>query len=155
MNCPNCDSNNIRKNGQRRGKQNYQCKNCGRQFIKSYSPRGYSQEVKEACLYVNGNGFRAIERMTKVNHNRVIRWVKKLGHQLPDSNDNSQTPEVCQLDELETFIGEKNKISVWTVVDNKRSGIIQYIVGDRSAKTFGKLWEKIEHWKSYFWITDG
>ncbi|WP_419179390.1 transposase-like zinc-binding domain-containing protein, partial [Cylindrospermopsis raciborskii] len=92
MNCPNCDSNNIRKNGQRRGKQNYQCKNCGRQFIESYSPRGYSQEVKEACLYVNGNGFRAIERMTKVNHNTVIRWVKKLGRQLSDSNNNSQTP---------------------------------------------------------------
>jgi ssDNA-binding Zn-finger/Zn-ribbon topoisomerase 1 len=52
INCPNCDSNDIRKNGQRRGKQNYQCKNCGRQFIESYSPRGYSQEVKEACLYV-------------------------------------------------------------------------------------------------------
>jgi hypothetical protein len=30
MNRQNC---NIRKNGQRRGKQNYQCKNCGRQFI--------------------------------------------------------------------------------------------------------------------------
>ena len=44
---------------------------------------------------------------------------------------------------------------VWTVVDNKRSGIIQYVVGDRSAKTFAKLWKKIEHWKSYFWITDG
>ena len=73
MNCPNCDSNNIRKNGQRSGKQNYQCKNCGHQFIESYSPRGYSQEVKEACLYVNGNGFMAIERMTKVNHNTVIR----------------------------------------------------------------------------------
>jgi IS1 family transposase len=28
-------------------------------------------------------------------------------------------------------------------------------VGDRSAKTFAKLWKKIEHWKSYFWITDG
>lgn len=28
-------------------------------------------------------------------------------------------------------------------------------MGDRSAKTFAKLWKKIEHWKSYFWITDG
>ena len=60
-------------------------------------------------MYVNGNGFRAIERMTKVNHNTVIRWVKKLGHQLPDTNNNSQTPEVCQLDELETFIGKKKQ----------------------------------------------
>jgi transposase-like protein len=26
MNCPNCHSKKIRKNGHRRGKQNYQCK---------------------------------------------------------------------------------------------------------------------------------
>jgi len=80
-------------------------------LIESYSPRGYSQEVKEACLTmdVNGNGFRAIERMTKVNHNTVIHWVKKLGHQLPDSTNTYQTPEVYQQDELKTFIGKKNK----------------------------------------------
>jgi hypothetical protein len=58
---------------------------------------------------VNGNGFRAIERMNQVNHNTVIRWLKKLDYQLPDTNNNSQTPEVCQLDELETFIGKKTR----------------------------------------------
>ncbi|WP_446718034.1 transposase-like zinc-binding domain-containing protein [Crocosphaera sp. Alani8] len=31
INCPKCGSNQIRKNGHRRGKQNHQCKNCGRQ----------------------------------------------------------------------------------------------------------------------------
>ena len=61
MNCPKCHSNNIRKNGHRRKKQNYQCKNCGRQFIDSYSELGYPKKVKEQCLtmYLNGNGFRA------------------------------------------------------------------------------------------------
>ncbi|MGH2414648.1 MAG: IS1/IS1595 family N-terminal zinc-binding domain-containing protein, partial [Microcystaceae cyanobacterium] len=39
MNCPKCDSNNIRKNGHRRGKQNYQCKNCSRQFIELVKKR--------------------------------------------------------------------------------------------------------------------
>lgn len=84
---------------------------CSRQFIESYSPRGYAKEVKEECLtmYVNGNGFRAIERITKVNHNTVIRWVKQVSNQLPDINSNFQTPEVGQLDELETFIGKKKQ----------------------------------------------
>jgi transposase-like protein len=59
------------------GKQNYQCSNCGRQFIEYYFEVGYSKKVKEDCLtmYLNGNGFRAIERITQVNHNTVIRWV--------------------------------------------------------------------------------
>jgi insertion element IS1 protein InsB len=62
MKCPNCQSNKIRKNGHRRGKQNYHCQECDRQFINEYTERGYSLEVKENCLkmYVNGLGFRAI-----------------------------------------------------------------------------------------------
>ena len=50
-----------------------------RQFVESYSKRGYSDEIKKRCLtmYVNGTGFRAIERQTGVNHNTIIQWVKK------------------------------------------------------------------------------
>ena len=61
MKCPNCQSSKIRKNGHRRGKQNYHCKECDRQFINQYTARGYSTQVKENCLkmYVNGLGFRA------------------------------------------------------------------------------------------------
>jgi transposase-like protein len=109
MNCPKCGANQIRKNGHRRGKQNYQCQNCGRQFVEYYSEVGYSKQVKEECLtmYLNGNGFRAIERITKVNHNTVIRWVKQAANQLPDRKSESQIPQVGQLDELQTFIGKK------------------------------------------------
>jgi transposase-like protein len=111
MNCPKCDSNNVRKNGHRRGKQNYQCKNCGRQFLDHYSVVGYSQKVKQECLtmYLNGNGFRAIERITQVNHNTVIRWVKQAANQLPANCKNSPYPQVAQLDELQTFIGKKKQ----------------------------------------------
>ncbi|MGD1714602.1 hypothetical protein [Dapis sp. BLCC M172] len=51
------------------------CFECGRKFVEFYS-----QEVKENCLtmYVNGNSFRGIERITKVNHNTVIRWVRQM-----------------------------------------------------------------------------
>lgn len=84
INCPECTSNKSGKNGHRRGKPNYQCQECGHQFVEFYSQVGYSQEVKENCLtmYVNGNGFRAIETITKVNHNTVIRWVRQTGKKL-------------------------------------------------------------------------
>lgn len=63
MECPRCKSLKIKKNGHRRGKQNYQCKECGRQFIDEYTTRGYCKQVKENCLkmYLNGLGFRAID----------------------------------------------------------------------------------------------
>ncbi len=66
MKCPECKSSHVNKNDHKKGKQNYLCVECGRQFIECYQPhKGYSQEVKQECLkmYVNGRGFRAIERI--------------------------------------------------------------------------------------------
>ncbi len=78
--CFYCQSTHISKNGKRRGKQNYKCKKCDRQFVESYSPKGYATEMKEYCLnlHSNGMGFRAIERETGVSHNTVINWLKKV-----------------------------------------------------------------------------
>ena len=72
-------------------------------------PRNYSEEVKQHCLklYVNGMGFRAIERVTGVHHTTVIYWVKQLGEQLEDAPDSFEIPQVGELDELETFVGSK------------------------------------------------
>ncbi len=119
MNCPNCTSTHIRKNGHRRGKQNYICVKCDRQFIESYTKRGYSPEIKQQCLtmYVNGMGFRGIERLTGVNHNTIINWVKQAAQPLPNAPDYSEIPEVAQVDELETFVGKKKQS---LVVDSRQ-----------------------------------
>jgi transposase-like protein len=110
MQCPECKSTHINKNGHKKGKQNHICLNCGRQFIDSYeTQRGYSEETKNECLkmYVNGMGFRGIERAKKVHHTTIINWVKQVGELLPDYYEPKEIPEVGELDELETFIGSK------------------------------------------------
>lgn len=114
MNCPTCQSTHTRKNGHHRGKQRYHCKDCERQFLEFYAPRGYSHEVKQRCLkmYVNGSGFRAIERVMEVDHTTIIKWVKQAKALLPDAPEPQQIPEVAQLDELQTFIGSKKKPSL-------------------------------------------
>jgi AcrR family transcriptional regulator len=38
MVCPHCQSNELTKNGHRRGKQCYRCKACGKQFVESVQP---------------------------------------------------------------------------------------------------------------------
>jgi transposase-like protein len=109
MKCPNCQSSQIRKNGHRRGKQNHHCKQCNRQFINEYTERGYPNEVKQNCLrmYVNGLGFRGIERVTGVNHNTVIRWVRASARMLPNAPTMSEIPEITEIDELQTYVGKK------------------------------------------------
>jgi len=159
VHCLYCNSTEVRKNGQRRGKQNYICVKCGRQFIEVYNPpRGYSDEIKKECLklYVNGMGFRAIERATGVHHTTIIYWLKQIGEQLPDAPLESEIPEVGELDELETFVGsKKNKIWLWTAVNHFSQGILAWVLGDHSAETFKPLWEIVRCWQSYFYITDG
>jgi hypothetical protein len=127
-----------------RGKQNHICVACGRQFIDVYTaPKGYSDEVRATCLKmdVNGMGFRGIERVTGVHHTTVIHWVKQVGERLPDAYDPETTPEVGELDELETFVrSKKNKIWLWTAVDPFKQGILGWVIGDHSAKTFAPLW---------------
>jgi len=65
--------------------------------------------VRQGCLkmYVNGMGFRAIERVKGVHHTTIIKWVKLVGELLPDAYNPTVTPQVCELDELETFVGFK------------------------------------------------
>lgn len=112
MNCPDCQSNHIRKNGHRRGKQNHICVDCRRQFVENPKPhRGYSDEVRTLCLKmsVNGMGFRGIERVTDIHHTTVINWVKQVGEHLPDTYDPDEIPEVGELDELQTFVGSKKQ----------------------------------------------
>jgi IS1 family transposase len=50
---------------------------------------------------------------------------------------------------------KKNRFWVWTALDKDYSEILEFVFGDRSAKTFEQLWEKVKHWNCYFWITDG
>ena len=75
----------------------------------SYAQKGYTEDIKSECLemYVNGSGFRAIERVKKVHHTTVINWVKQVASTLPDTPYRSEIPEVTEIDELETFIGSK------------------------------------------------
>ena len=51
MKCPRCESTLYRKNGRRNNKQNYLCKNCGKQFLEPAFPRSLEGE-----LLANSNG---------------------------------------------------------------------------------------------------
>lgn len=66
-----------------------------------------------------------------------------MGTLLPDASWAETIPEVGELDELETFVGKKNKIWVWTAVDHFQAGILGWVVGDHSAETFMVLWQTL------------
>ncbi|OLT60078.1 hypothetical protein [Moorena bouillonii] len=62
-------------------------------------------------MYLNGMGFRAIERVTGVHHTTIIGWVKKVSLRLKDVCFTEEIPEIPEIDELQTFV-KKNQIWV-------------------------------------------
>ncbi|WP_422387888.1 IS1/IS1595 family N-terminal zinc-binding domain-containing protein [Chroococcidiopsis cubana] len=64
MKCLHCNSNQTVKSRHRKGRQCYKCQQCGRQFLESYRPWKYPDDVKQLCIkmYLNGMGLRGIER---------------------------------------------------------------------------------------------
>ena len=158
MYCPQCKSSHNKKNGFRGGKQSYRCKDCGYQYVENPISRAYPIEVKQLCLkmYLNGMGFRAIARVTEIDHTTIINWVKEAGELLSDEPQDSEIPEITEIDELQTFVGnKKNKLWIWTVVNHKQKGILLWSIGDRSSRTFEQIWQIIKCWHSFWYVTDG
>lgn len=158
MKCPKCNSTQTLKNGHRRGKQCYKCRNCSRQFVESPTQRSYSPEVKQLCLkmYLNGMGLRGIERVTDIHHTTIMNWVREAGIGLPDAPEENEIPEIAEIDELQTFVGKKrNKVWIWTVVNHWRAGILSWTIGDRSSQTFQYIWLIIKCWRSFWYVSDG
>ena len=50
---------------------------------------------------------------------------------------------------------KKNKKWLWTVVNHWQPGILAWVLGDRSSKTFEPLWKIIRGWQSFLYVTDG
>ena len=90
---------------------------------------------------------------------------------MPDYDEPERTLQVGELDELQTFVGKKKQNRsadadgelvelhgeawIWIAVDHFKPGILGWVLGDHSAKTFEPLWEIVRKWKCYFYVTDG
>ena len=53
-------------------------------------------------MYINGTGFRGIERMTGVCDTTIMNWVKESAEDLSEDEEGHH-PIVAQLDELQTY----------------------------------------------------
>ena len=115
---------------------------------------GYPLSVKENCLkmYVNRLGLGTIERISGVNHNTIIRWVKAYASSLPSAPLVEKIPAITEIDQLQTFVGKKNKKWLWTVVSHWQPGILLWALGDRFAQTFEPLWNIIRGGESFLYV---
>ena len=114
MRCPYCQqqTEQIKAGRNASGSQRYKCKPCNRHYTPEPSEHGYPPAVRQQAvrMYVDGMNLRRIARQLGVNHQSVANWVHAYAAQLPPA-PTVAAPETVELDELFTFIGEKNDAS--------------------------------------------
>lgn len=79
--CPDCNSDNVIKNGKEEGIQRYRCLNepCVNQFRYEYKYGAYKKGVIELAysMHENGSSIRDIARVLKIAATTVSRHLKK------------------------------------------------------------------------------
>jgi len=113
MICPRCGQEDCVKNGKIRGKQRYKCKHCQCNYTKSFK-QGYPIEIKRKAIkyYLDGMGFRRIERLLGVSHVSVMNWVKQLAQKINEQEELKKDKDIpkeriIEMDELYTYVKKK------------------------------------------------
>jgi insertion element IS1 protein InsB len=154
--CPQCQSPKFKKNGHiHNGKQNHQCKDCGRQFVECFEQDRVSEETRVLVerLLLERLSLRGICRAVGVKLKWLLGFIVNCFEALPDHLNvqpiTSNADVVIQrleveADEMASFVQNKaNKQWIWLAMDAKSRQIIGFHVGDRSRKSARALWSKI------------
>ena len=148
--CPKCGSHNIRKNGHiHNGKQNHQCKDCGRQFVQNSCKKYISKSIKGWIdkLLLERVSLAGICRVFEVSATWLQEYVNakyaKVSRQLTVS-DKTPGKLTIQCDELWSYVQNKeNQKWVWLALDLETREIVGFHVGDRSQQSAEELWKSL------------
>jgi insertion element IS1 protein InsB len=153
--CPHCRLSHIKLNGHTHyGKQNHQCKSCGRQFVADSQRITHEDRAMIKRLLLERLSLLAICRVMDISLRWLLSFIAEIYDALPD-HLNVQLPATsdrqvhllrmqAEADEMWSFVARKqNKQWVWIAIDVETRQVIAFYVGDRSRKSARKLWNRI------------
>ena len=154
--CPGCVSPQFKKKGHiHSGKQNHQCKACGRQFVASAEDRIIAHEQRTLIEHLLREriSLRGICRAVGVSLTWLLHFMvecfaacpEDLHVQLPARPTAVVMSRLeAEADEMWSFVQKKaNKQWIWIAMDAKTRQIIAFHVGDRSGESGKALWANI------------
>ena len=156
------------KNGTtRRGKQNYKCRDCGRQFVENpqWQRREKDSTVLIDRLLLEKIPLAGIARVLKLSESWLQGYVNQCYKVVPRQVQVHPKPEgplTVQMDELWSFVDDKgNKQWVWLALAVVTREIVGCHIGDRSKDAALALWQSMpgvyrqcamlytDHWEAY------
>ena len=154
--CPACGAHRYKKNGHtRHGKQNHQCKACGRQFTAEAMDHSITTEQRRRIehLLCERLSLRGICRAVGVSLTWLLHFMVECFTACPDDLHvplpTRPTAVVvsrlaAEADEMWSFVQKKaNKQWIWIAMDATTRQIIAFHVGDRSGVSGKALWANI------------
>ena len=148
--CPTCHFDAVVKNGRtRHNKQNYKCRDCGRQFVLDPQWRAVSEEHRAIIdrLLLEKIPLAAIARAMQVSEQWLQSYVNAKYAAVPQQVKVSPKPKhrlTVQMDELWSFVKDKDHEQwVWLAIDRATREIVGCYVGDRSGKSARALWNSL------------
>lgn len=150
MQCPDCGSNAVIKNGfNATSKQNHKCNSCGRQFVIDPLKLPISDKVKALIdrLLLERISLAGIARVTGVSERWLQSYVNRKYQDVPrevNVNKKSDGRLVIECDELWSFVGNKDdKQWVWLALDRETREIVGVYIGRRDAEAAQALWASL------------
>jgi IS1 family transposase len=156
------------KNGTtRRGKQNYKCRDCGRQFVENpqWQRRQKDSTAMIDRLLLEKIPLAGIARVLKLSESWLQKYVNQSYKVVPRQVQVTPKPKGAlkvQMDELWSFVDDKgNKQWVWLAIDVTTREIVGCYIGDRSKDSALGLWQSLpgvyrqcaviytDHWEAY------
>jgi insertion element IS1 protein InsB len=148
--CPTCGSDDVMKNGTtRRGKQNYKCRDCGRQFVENpqWQPIDPDSKAMIDRLLLERVPLAGIARVMQLSEDWLQRYVNRYYQAVPQVvqvQPKSKGKLAVQMDELWSFVDSKgNKQWIWLALDVETRQIVGCYIGDRSGDSARALWESM------------
>jgi insertion element IS1 protein InsB len=156
------------KNGTtRRGKQNYKCRDCGRQFVENPQWKRREADTRATIdrLLLEKIPLAGIARVLKLSESWLQGYVNQCYKVVPRQVQVIAKPQgslTVQMDELWSFVDDKgNKQWVWLALDVTTREIVGCHIGDRSKDSALALWQSMpgvyrqcaviytDHWEAY------
>ena len=154
--CPRCESHTYKKNGHiHNGKQNHQCKDCGRQFVLQPENRVIDESQRSLVerLLLENISLHGICRAVGVSIRWLIDFMVERFEAAPD-HLHVRLPKCpgdviirgleAEADEMHSFVKKKaDEQWIWLAIDRATRQVIAFHVGDRSRKSARQLWVKL------------
>jgi transposase-like protein len=101
MHCPKCKKGNNSKSGVIKGRARYFCKSCNEYYTVEHRAGTADQETKRQALklYLEGLGFRAIERVLKFSTVAILKWIRFFGAPVQDFRAKNPV-KIVELEEI-------------------------------------------------------